>query len=95
MIPDPEVTSRALTSEDRLFVLASDGVFEFLTNQAVVDMCVAHADPLEACQAIVKESYGLWLEKEKRADDITIICIYLDGIDESEGSDAQSPSVED
>ena len=95
VIPDPEVTSRALTPEDRLLVLASDGVFEFLTNQAVVDMCVAHADPLEACQAIVKESYGLWLEKEKRADDITIICIYLDGIDESEDSVAQIPSVED
>ena len=35
---DPEMLSRELTPEDRIIVIASDGVFEFLTNQSVIDI---------------------------------------------------------
>lgn len=56
-------------------VIASDGVFEFLTSQAVVDMVAQYEDPLEACQKVVAESYRLWLTYELRTDDITIICV--------------------
>lgn len=58
-------------------MIASDGVFEFLTNQSVADMVAKHPDPLEACKQVVQESYDLWLQYEVRTDDITIICIYI------------------
>lgn len=73
----PEITSLQLTEDDRFVVIASDGVFEFLTSQAVVDMVAQYEDPLEACHKVVAESYRLWLTYELRTDDITIICVYF------------------
>jgi hypothetical protein len=53
-------------------------VFEFLTNQMVADMIAQRSDPLEACRAIVAQSYELWLQYEVRTDDISIIAIYIE-----------------
>lgn len=38
VIGEPEVETIALKEEHAFFVIASDGVWEFLTSQAVVDM---------------------------------------------------------
>lgn len=58
-------------------MIASDGVFEFLTNQSVADMVARYDDPLDACKKVVQEAYDLWLQYEVRTDDITIICVYI------------------
>ena len=76
----PEMLTHDITPEDKIIVLASDGVFEFLTNQSVIDICAKFTDPLEACRAVVAESYELWLQYELRTDDITMICIFLDDV---------------
>jgi serine/threonine protein phosphatase PrpC/CRP-like cAMP-binding protein len=75
---EPEMLTREIKPEDRVIVVASDGIYEFLTNQSVVDICAKFTDPLEACRAVVAESYELWLQYELRTDDITIIVIYVD-----------------
>jgi serine/threonine protein phosphatase PrpC/CRP-like cAMP-binding protein len=75
---EPEMLTREIKAEDRVIVIASDGIYEFLTNQSVVDICAKFSDPLEACRAVVAESYELWLQYELRTDDITIIVIYVD-----------------
>ena len=75
---EPEILVRELHMHDNFLVIASDGVFEFLTNQAVADMVKEIPDPLAACQAVVEESYNLWLRYEVRTDDITMIALYLD-----------------
>ena len=75
---EPELLRKELTEEDQFVVLASDGVWEFLTNQSVADMILKFADPLDACRAVVAESYRLWLQYEVRTDDITMILAYLD-----------------
>ena len=80
---EPEILVRELSPEDKIIVLASDGVFEFLTNQSVIDICAKFNDPLEACRAVVAESYELWLQYELRTDDITMICIFIDEVDTS------------
>ena len=81
VIAEPEMLARDLSPDDKILVLASDGVFEFLTNQSVIDICAKFNDPLEACRAVVAESYELWLQYEMRTDDITMICIFIDGVD--------------
>jgi CRP-like cAMP-binding protein len=78
---EPEMLARDITPDDKIIVLASDGVFEFLTNQSVIDICAKFSDPLEACRAVVAESYELWLQYELRTDDITMICIFIDDVD--------------
>eukprot|EP00523_Entomoneis_sp_CCMP467_P022274 CAMPEP_0168853754 /NCGR_PEP_ID=MMETSP0727-20121128/13696_1 /TAXON_ID=265536 /ORGANISM="Amphiprora sp., Strain CCMP467" /LENGTH=834 /DNA_ID=CAMNT_0008907999 /DNA_START=445 /DNA_END=2949 /DNA_ORIENTATION=- len=77
---EPEMLSRELKPNDKILVCASDGVFEFLTNQSVIDICAKFNDPLEACRAVVAEAYELWLQYELRTDDITIIVIFIDEI---------------
>ncbi|TMW55125.1 hypothetical protein Poli38472_013887 [Pythium oligandrum] len=80
VIAEPEILCKGLNVHDRFIVIASDGVFEFLTSQNVVDIVKKFDDPAEACQALVDEAYNRWLQYEVRTDDITAICIFLDGI---------------
>jgi cAMP-dependent protein kinase regulator len=68
-----------------------------LTNQSVIDICAKFKDPLEACRAVVAEAYELWLQYELRTDDITIICIFIDGVKNddrrSSGSGAETDAA--
>lgn len=77
VIADPEVSTVQLMPSHPFFAVASDGVFEFLSSQTVVDMVNKHADPRDACSAIAGESYKLWLENESRTDDITMIIVHI------------------
>jgi serine/threonine protein phosphatase PrpC len=74
---EPEMLARELTSNDHVLVIASDGIFEFLTNQEVIDMCMACDSALIACDKLVKAAYDKWLLYENRTDDITVIVCFL------------------
>jgi len=82
----PEILTRKISANDRYLVLASDGVWEFLTNQDVIDICSGFSDPKDACDAIVELSSKLWLQNGHRTDDTTIVCIYLN---DAEPNDSQ------
>uniref|UniRef100_A0A0E0CJ94 protein-serine/threonine phosphatase n=1 Tax=Oryza meridionalis TaxID=40149 RepID=A0A0E0CJ94_9ORYZ len=62
VVANPEIFILELNASHPFFVLASDGVFEFLSSQTVVDMIAKYKDPRDACAAIVAESYRLWLQ---------------------------------
>ncbi|KAG5405463.1 hypothetical protein IGI04_011582 [Brassica rapa subsp. trilocularis] len=74
---EPEVSMVKLSANHLFFVVASDGIFEFLPSQAVVDMVGRYADPRDGCAAAAAESYKLWLQHENRTDDITIIIVQI------------------
>ncbi|KAK4757735.1 hypothetical protein SAY87_019036 [Trapa incisa] len=80
VVANPEIVVLELTQDHPFFVLASDGVFEFLSSQTVIDMVAKFKDPRDACAAIVAESYRLWLQYETRTDDITIIVVHINGL---------------
>lgn len=42
VIPDPEFYERDLTPEDKFLVIASDGVWEFLTNEEIMNTIVPY-----------------------------------------------------
>ncbi|KAK8970253.1 Protein phosphatase 2C and cyclic nucleotide-binding/kinase domain-containing protein [Platanthera guangdongensis] len=87
----PEIYTFELTANHPFFVIASDGVFEFLSSQSVVEMVAKYKDPRDACAAIVAESYRLWLQYETRTDDITIIVVHITGLDKvRQTADAQN-----
>ncbi len=52
MYAEPEVLVRQLTRNTAFVILASDGVWEFLSSQAVVDMVAGIENPQEACYAV-------------------------------------------
>lgn len=93
VVSDPEIFERELLPSDRFLIIASDGVFEFMTNQMVADLALSKSDPLIACKSIVDEAYSLWLQYEVRTDDITIIIVCLENLSNSalEGSIHSTP----
>jgi hypothetical protein len=79
---EPEILEWNIKPEDRFAVIASDGVFEFITSQTVVNMIQKHSNKLEAAKQVVAEAYRLWLTFDDRTDDITIIIITFENIRE-------------
>lgn len=84
VIAVPEITVIDLTTDYPFFVIASDGVFEFMSSQAVIDMVAKFKHPHDACAAVVAESHRLWLQNETRTDDITIIVVQINGLHDDE-----------
>ena len=61
-------------------ILASDGVWEFLSNDEVIDLIVPfwHRNDLKgACSTVVKESVAAWEREEDSIDDITCIIVFF------------------
>jgi len=75
---EPEIHRRKILPTDQFVVIASDGVFEFITSQTVVDIVSNFDNAYDASRALVTEAYKLWLHYEVRTDDITVIVIFLD-----------------
>lgn len=77
---NPEIQKRSLTKDDLFLVICSDGVFEFISSQQVVDIVNQYEDPMLACRALISEAYRLWLQYEIRTDDITAIVIQVSNL---------------
>jgi serine/threonine protein phosphatase PrpC len=90
----PEIQEHVIDASDVCCVLATDGVWEFLTSQEVIDICVSCKTPKEACYRIVAESYRRWYEREERIDDIACCVLYFDGASSS-GAVASPPPLRD
>ncbi|CAL9116466.1 unnamed protein product [Musa acuminata var. zebrina] len=90
LISVPELKVVKLTANHSFFVVASDGVFDFLSSQAVVDMVSCFVDPRDACSAIAARSYQSWLrhgrQLGRRTDDITIIIVQLKDLAEGDST---------
>ena len=76
----PEVRAFEIDRDTAFIIVASDGVWEFISSQEAVDLVAAfHANgqsPQEACTALVNESLRLWNEEEDVVDDITAVIVY-------------------
>ena len=77
VISDPEFTERELTESDKFIVVATDGLWEFVTNEETADM-VAHCEnPTRAVEMLMKEANARWMAEEQVIDDTTIIVANL------------------
>jgi len=78
VIATPEVRSQTLLQQDMFLIIASDGVWEFLTSQEAVDIVAQCSTPDEAAYKLIKASWELWHVEDVRADDISVIVAFLD-----------------
>jgi cGMP-dependent protein kinase len=77
---EPEILAWKISSFDRYVIIASDGVFEFLTSQAVVDIISKFENVIEGAKYVVAEAYRLWLTYDERTDDISMIVIKIENM---------------
>ena len=84
---EPEVTVFQIEENYKFLIMASDGVWEFITSQEAVDIVQnalsvveegAEADCDDACQDLIEEAAKRWRREEgDYRDDITAIVIRL------------------
>ncbi|KAL3930229.1 MAG: hypothetical protein SGPRY_001625 [Prymnesium sp.] len=88
---EPEITETEVRPEDRCILLASDGVWEFMSSQEAISLVQRFSnDASAACKALIMEAAWRWKKEEGNyRDDITAIVCFLPAIDKSAASDTK------
>ncbi|KAJ6407695.1 hypothetical protein OIU84_011065 [Salix udensis] len=79
LISTPEVSYRRLTDKDEFVVLATDGVWDVLTNYDVVKIVASARKRSMAAKLVVKYAVRAWKSKYPgcKVDDCAVICLFL------------------
>ncbi|KAL3498575.1 hypothetical protein ACH5RR_041307 [Cinchona calisaya] len=79
VIAIPEVSYHRLSQNDQFLVLATDGVWDVLTNNQVISIISSAANETAAAKAVVDASIAAWKQKfpNSKRDDCTVICLFL------------------
>ncbi|GAB2274814.1 Probable protein phosphatase 2C 1 [Dionaea muscipula] len=86
VISVPEFTHRVLTDRDQFIVLASDGVWDVLSNEEVVEIVSSAPCRSSAARIVVESAAREWKLKyaTSKMDDCAVVCLFLDGKMDSE-----------
>ncbi|MFS8019812.1 putative protein-serine/threonine phosphatase [Helianthus anomalus] len=84
LISVPQVSYRCLTEEDEFVVLATDGIWDVLSNEEVIEIVASTEPHSRAAQAVVESAVGAWKHKHptSKVDDCAVVCLFL-GLDSS------------
>ena len=78
---EPEFFDRPIDHRDRFLVSATDGLWEFMTDEEVVDMVAKVAQetgsPSACVEELVRESNERWMKNEQVVDDTTVAVAFL------------------
>lgn len=77
---EPEQTYAVLTPNDKIVLMASDGIWEFLSNQQVASVVYPFYErdaPEAAANALVSAALAQWKRHSQSIDDITVVIIFL------------------
>ncbi|PNY03534.1 putative protein phosphatase 2C 33-like protein [Trifolium pratense] len=78
LISIPEVSYRRLTDQDQFVVLATDGIWDVMSNEQVVNI-VASAPRSSAAKLLVESAVQAWRTKlpSSKPDDCSAICLFF------------------
>ena len=80
VIPNPGILEYELNENVKFIVVASDGIWEFISNEIVMNIgkqFYKDKNPNGFCHEIVKDAYKLWKENGITVDDITAIAAFF------------------
>lgn len=64
---------------DCFLIMATDGLWEFISDQEVVDITVKSTEPSDAINTLIIEATKRWMSKERSVDDASICVAFLEG----------------
>ena len=80
VISTPQVIEYEINSNSKFFVVCSDGIWEFMTNEQVKDIgdnFYKINDAAGFCRELVNISTNIWSKNENIRDDITVVAVFL------------------
>ncbi|KAI3757116.1 hypothetical protein L6452_04649 [Arctium lappa] len=109
LISVPDIFYRRLTENDQFIVLATDGIWDVLTNKEVVDIVASAETRSCAARAVVESAVRSWKFKypTSKVDDCAVVCLFLSpehtnvstasatDLAEKDGTDADDEVVDD
>lgn len=69
---EPEIKTHTITSDDKFLIMASDGLWDVVSNKAAAKVAASYDDPQKAADALV----ALALAK-KTYDNITVLVVAI------------------
>ncbi|KAL8196637.1 hypothetical protein R6Q57_024932 [Mikania cordata] len=86
VISVPEFSHRLLSDRDKFIVLASDGIWDVLSNEEVIEIVSSASTRSSAARNLVDSAAREWKTKypTSKMDDCAVICLFLDGRMDSE-----------
>lgn len=69
--------------EDLILILASDGLWEFMSDQEVMEMALQTTEPRYAVDKLISEANERWMVEEQVIDDTTVCVAFLGGFNAS------------
>ncbi|PSR98113.1 Protein like [Actinidia chinensis var. chinensis] len=80
LISVPEITCQCLTEKDEFVVLATDGIWDVLSNAEVVEIVASAPARSSAARALVLSAVRAWRCKypTSKVDDCAVVCLFLD-----------------
>uniref|UniRef100_A0A7N0TZ12 protein-serine/threonine phosphatase n=1 Tax=Kalanchoe fedtschenkoi TaxID=63787 RepID=A0A7N0TZ12_KALFE len=80
LISVPEVSHRRLTDKDEFVVLATDGIWDVLSNKEVVDIVATAPGRSSAARTLVESAVMAWRYKypTSKVDDCAAVCLFFD-----------------
>ena len=81
VVCEPEILEYELTDKDKFVLIASDGIWEFISSSEVVDIIkdfYIKNDMKGCCEYLYLESKKRWLREEEVIDDITMVLVFYD-----------------
>ena len=80
-ISEPEIEEYEITEDDKFIILASDGIWEFISSQECVEFIKDFYEKkdLKGClKFLLNESSKRWIKEEEVIDDITAVLIFFE-----------------
>ncbi|KAF8407134.1 hypothetical protein HHK36_006259 [Tetracentron sinense] len=79
IISIPEISYCHLTTSDQFIVLATDGIWDVLSNKEVASIVWSAESEEAAARAVVNGAVAAWKNKypSSKVDDCTVVCLFL------------------
>ncbi|XAR48357.1 Phosphoprotein phosphatase [Bertholletia excelsa] len=80
LISVPEISYRCLTEKDEFVILATDGIWDVLSNQEVVEIVASASTRSAAARVLVESAVRAWRCKypTSKVDDCAVVCLFFE-----------------
>ncbi|KAF8099389.1 hypothetical protein N665_0245s0066 [Sinapis alba] len=79
LVSVPEVTQRNISAKDHFIILASDGIWDVISNQEAIEIVSLTTERPKAAKRLVEQAVRAWKKKRRgiSMDDMSVVCLFL------------------